>query len=243
MSFFKNNRAVCWAADHWKNLRSHEKVNVVLTALIAFLTLVNVIATVVYVRTFTGSVKESGEQTDKLISVAMLQARAATDFAEAATNSSITAERTFRAEERPIIEVYDVGSPSWMDNSVEKGTGQVVWTYYFKNFGRVPTKDLTFHQHIKIGKGPFKPSFGSKDDGLIVVGPEVPGKTGDFNSMISGRMKKEDYLALLNQNESIQVRIVIEYTDPYGGKYETRVGLARLNMGSIEYLPGENFLQ
>ena len=72
-----------WAKHEWKRLAFHERVNIFLTGIIAFVTAVNVFATVIYVGISIATLQqvrkasvESGQQMDRLIEAAQFQARA-----------------------------------------------------------------------------------------------------------------------------------------------------------------------
>jgi hypothetical protein len=68
----------------WSSLSSVERGNFILTCFIGLLTVINVIATIVYVRTFIKASAATTEQTEKLISAANIQVGAANKMADAA---------------------------------------------------------------------------------------------------------------------------------------------------------------
>src|SRR5258708_40361753 len=83
----------------WESGKIHERINVGLTAIIALFTLINVIATIVYVRTVRKSAKDTSVQTDKIISAANTQASAATDNADSASSMAVSAQNQVTASE------------------------------------------------------------------------------------------------------------------------------------------------
>ncbi len=76
----------------WESGKVHERINVGLTAIIALFTIINVIATVVYVRTVRKSTKDTSVQTDKIISAANTQASASSKNAESADSMAVSAK-------------------------------------------------------------------------------------------------------------------------------------------------------
>src|SRR6266478_5698791 len=76
----------------WQSGRIHERLSVGLTATIALFTIINVIATIVYVRTVRKSAKDTSIQTDKIISAANTQASAASKNTESASSMAISAK-------------------------------------------------------------------------------------------------------------------------------------------------------
>ena len=61
-----------------------------------------------------------------------------------------------------------------------------------------------------------------------------PGKD-DFDTIPSEAITKERAADLLNTDHGVSIRAVIDYTDAYGGVYETEFCLSRLKSGAINY--------
>ena len=75
----------------WESGKLHERLNVGLTGVIALFTIINVIATIVYVCTVWKASREASIQTDKIIGAANIQSGAASKIAESAHEFSVTA--------------------------------------------------------------------------------------------------------------------------------------------------------
>jgi hypothetical protein len=71
--------------EHWD---THQRFNAAITALLLFATGVNAVATIVYVCTYQRASRETGEQTNKIISAANIQASAAAQNAISAQQSA-----------------------------------------------------------------------------------------------------------------------------------------------------------
>ena len=74
----------------WESGTVAERINTRLTMIITFLTLINVAATVVYVRTVRKATRDTGLQTDKLIAAANVQSQAAGKMANASESQAQT---------------------------------------------------------------------------------------------------------------------------------------------------------
>jgi hypothetical protein len=117
----------------WEHLDSAERINAVLTAVIAFLTLVNVLTTVVYVCTFIVSNRGATSQTDKIIRASESQARSAEKMAE--TASSQAKQMIQLAEGTQAAFIF------WtFDNTL---TEPPQFKIYFTNSGKVAAQEFT----------------------------------------------------------------------------------------------------
>jgi hypothetical protein len=154
---------------------------------------------------------------------------------EAITNSS----KQFQADQRPILWVTnDTGTPQVYVNPKDPTTGQILWTWHFTNYGKTPVSELRFRQYMKLGDGDFVPSNGEKEE---VFGAPIPAGKVDTDTVISRELKVSEINDLI-QSGGVTVKIIIEYTDAYKSRYETKVCMNRTNAGSIAYCKDENYI-
>ena len=72
-------------------------------------------------------------------------------------------------------------------------------------------------------------------------GTPVPPNKDDFGTVVSDPgITLEQYNRLLGVDNAIRVRIQMQYTDAYGGNYETEICLGRLVSGAIQYCDGSH---
>ena len=175
--------------------------------------------------------------------------QAAKQAADAAKDSADLAGQSFKfnvdefhAEQRPILWLTDdVGSPAFVPNPLLPNSGQVTWRWRFTNYGKTPVKGMKYLQFMKLGEGPFVPSYGAV--GASTGSPIPPGKI-DESEVVSKPITPGQFQKLLHALEpnGISISIRIEYTDAYGGNYETGICLHKLNMGGIAYCKTGNYI-
>jgi hypothetical protein len=78
-------------------------------------------------------------------------ADAAVTSAQTAQAALKTAQENFRKEQRPIVWLNDLGTPTFIPNrKTADGTGQIVWSWHFTNYGRSPALHLSFDHFMRI---------------------------------------------------------------------------------------------
>ena len=141
---------------------------------------------------------------------------------------------SFREEQRPYVWLMNqLGSPGLA--LVKPPTGQILWSWHLTDYGKTPAYKLVRKQYIKLsGDKIFTPSW---DEQSISHTPiPLPPNKDDFNTVISRPgITAQEFNALMQQDEGIIIRIVVNYVDSYGEHYETGICLGHLASGAIEY--------
>jgi hypothetical protein len=175
-------------------------------------------------------------------------ASAAQDAARFAHDAVIQARDQFRQDERPYIWITNtgIGTPEFtFDKNPKTGqdltTGQITWTYHYTNYGKTPAYDLFSYKLISIGtNSPFRESYGFSKI-KRGKGTPIPPNKDDFGTVVSDPgITPERFKQLLGIDNAIRIRVQMQYTDAYGGQYETEICLGRLVSGSIEYCEGSS---
>jgi hypothetical protein len=143
----------------------------------------------------------------------------------------------FIVDQRPYIWLSNVGAPQIFQNP--DGKVQIVWTFFYLNYGKTPASNMTFEELIRLGDGPFKPTFGQM--GPSISAPLPPNRTGDHATIASEPMSKEDAAKYFSLENGIVVAGTIKYSDAHGNNYETTFCVGKLRTGDIAYeRPAEN---
>ena len=160
-------------------------------------------------------------------------ADAAVTSAQTAQAALKTAQENFRKEQRPIVWLNDLGTPTFIPNrKTADGTGQIVWSWHFTNYGRSPALHMSFDHFMRI-ENATEGSYGS-------VGPSaaapVPTHKDNFATVVSRPgISLDEFNRLFGTDEAIGVAGEISYFDAYGGKYQTTFCLHHLSSGAIGY--------
>jgi hypothetical protein len=171
--------------------------------------------------------------------------KAAQDAAKYAQDALRQAREQFRQDERPYVWITNggIGEPEFILDKNKSGetrtTGQIVWTVHYTNYGKSPAYDLTSDKFISVGaERPFLASFGSPKV-KSGKGTPIPPNKDDFGTVVSEPgITPEQYKRLLGTDNAIRIRVQMQYTDAYGGLYETEICLGRLVSGAIQYCEG-----
>jgi hypothetical protein len=102
------------------------------------------------------------------------------------------ANQLTREARRPYIWLTNngLGSPQFILNANKTGLGQVTWDWHYTNYGQSPAYNVTFLTFIKLGNGPFRPSYGqTKPD----VGAPLPPNKDDFSTVISAPIEPQEF--------------------------------------------------
>jgi hypothetical protein len=186
--------------------------------------------------TFGAIVKQVVEMV-KVYEPIKTQGEAMQRSAKAAENSLAQAETNFRDTQRPYVWLSDNGMPS-IREMPQNGTARILWSWHYTNYGRSPALHLRAKQEIKLGNGPFVPSFdnmGNDPISLLGRGPSLPPNKQDFLTAVSPQIEAGEAVRLQHTEEGITIRMVIVYTDSYGGDYRTDICLYLLATSAISY--------
>jgi hypothetical protein len=120
-------------------------------------------------------------------------ARAAVKAASTAEDALKNARENLRSKQRPIIWLTNnLGAPQFIPNlNKADGTGQIVWDWHFRNYGKTPARHITYRDFMRIeniteeSHGATGPSIGAplptgKDDFATVVSHPAISQT-EFN--------------------------------------------------------------
>jgi hypothetical protein len=142
----------------------------------------------------------------------------------------------FIKEQRPYIWVSDPSEPVFVPDADKPGTGQIVWRWYFTNYGKTPADKPTFRHYMKLGNGQFQLSYREERDDTTAP---VPPTKQDYSRVISkpGITLKE-FNRLMKQDGGIAIRGDLHYLDTGGQPYETIFCLNHFATGEIQYCPG-----
>lgn len=146
----------------------------------------------------------------------------------------------FRQDQRPFVWLTnDLGQPEFVPKPGTP-TGQVVWDWHFTNYGKTPAYGIRFRQYFKVGNE-FRPGFGSTEQPGI--GSPLPPTKVNFSTNVSDPINADEFSRLIDLDQAIAIRIVMEYTDAYGGKYESGFCLERLRTKAITYCQDGNYVK
>jgi hypothetical protein len=161
--------------------------------------------------------------------------------------------RQFRAEERPYIwlTATGIGGPEYFYPSLPptmkldpKKVGQVTWSYHYTDYGKTPAYNVrTTAKLIKIGtRGRFQPSYRlTPHPGQ---GIPIPPGSDNFDTVVSAPpISADTFKHLIETDHAISIKITIEYTDAYGGRYETGMCFTRLKLNASEFCEEGNYIK
>lgn len=139
------------------------------------------------------------------------------------------ARNNFRRDQRPYI---------WMANmtvgpSYDVTRKEIVWNWFYANYGKTPAYQSKGRQFMKLGTGPFK--FSSLH-GDIAFAPLPPNRAGEYDTVFSQPgVTPEEFQAFMQVDGGIQMRVDISYSDSYGGQYYTGFCFSHNANGSVQY--------
>jgi hypothetical protein len=166
------------------------------------------------------------------------ETRAANRIAE---QSLQQAREDFWDEQRPYVWLTSATPPpDFIRNKKDPSVGQIVWSYHFTNYGKAPALGIHFQQFMRLGDGPFKPSYG--ESGESIGSPLPPGKD-DFDTIASDPGITPAQVSRLLDTSGISIKVVFKYTDATARKYETGFCLNRLNLGAVGYCRDGNYIK
>jgi hypothetical protein len=157
-------------------------------------------------------------------------AGAADSAARTAQDTLTDNRKNFRSDERPYMWLGTQITTPQYDNA----TGQIVWNFTDRNYGKTPAKDLQKVSFMKLGDQPFVRSYGEKNGSSAGPPPGV-----DFVGTVFSRpTTREEFDRLFKIDGGIKIKAVLTYTDFSGTKYETGVCLSHQNRGAIGFCEG-----
>ena len=168
---------------------------------------------------------------------------AAEQTATAAQRANSDARDRFRDDQRPYIWVTNtgIGTPEFHPNpDTNPPIGQVLWTIHYTNFGKAPAYGTINHKFIRIGENSkYRKSYRANLPPPQGSGAPTPPGKDDFITVVSAPgISRDEFDRLMKISRSFSAKFIIEYTDAYGGKYETAICLHNLGTGSIQYCDG-----
>jgi hypothetical protein len=167
--------------------------------------------------------------------------KGATDSAKSAQDAIMLARDNFTQDQRPYIWNTNngLGGPEFVlsPNTIPP-TGQIVWNFHYTNYGRSPAYNLIAHSLMRVGIAqPFRESYGSQ--GVHFIGIPMPPNSEQFGTAVSfPSTTRDEYDRLLRIDNAIAIRVHMEYSDAYGGRYETGICAGRLASSAIKYCEG-----
>jgi hypothetical protein len=157
------------------------------------------------------------------------------------------AREQFRQDQRPYIWLTNqgLGFPDFIPTPNSPSSGQVIWTWHYTDYGKTPAYNVRFYDYISIGNRAFARSYQAPTGPDI--GAPLPPNKDDFATVVSEPgITQQEYArvaSIMNTGKTISIRVRIEYTDAYGGDYETGICLNRINTGAIGYCREGNYIK
>jgi hypothetical protein len=153
-------------------------------------------------------------------------ADAASKAANVAEIALRTARDNFRTEQRPIVWLTNnPGSPEFMPNQQKAdGTGRIIWSWHFTNYGKTPALHLSFRHFMTI-ENSSEQSYGSVSP---FASAPLPTSKDDFATVISRPGFSADQFTKLMETNGIGISGEITYSDVYGESYVTTFCLRHL---------------
>jgi hypothetical protein len=176
---------------------------------------------------------------------ASTSAGAATAAANAAKKAIDQSRDQFTKDQRPYVWLTNngIGKPEFAPSPNSAGTGQVVWTYHYTDYGKTPAYNIHISHAIRVGDRPFQ-SYGFK--GKTLGAPLPPGNDVFVTVVSDPGIPKEDWDRLVSKSNikrTVSIHVRMEYSDATGGDYETGICLRLQNNGAIAYCRDGNFIR
>ena len=169
-------------------------------------------------------------------------ADAAKAGADAAIQSLADSRSDFKNDQRPFIWLRNsLETPRFWINPVTKNTGQILWDWHVVNYGKTPVANMQFRQYMKEGSKPFVASYGER--GGNFGSPIPPNADILSDTVVSAPLTPAEYSDLIKTDYGIQIKVIIDYTDLYGGKYETGFCLSRLQNSVVSFCREGNYIK
>jgi hypothetical protein len=204
-----------------------------------------VVCYTVYAGRQSRTMSETLVEIKKQTGYAETSATGATDSAKAARDAVTQARDQFRQDQRPYIWLTNsgLGTPEFIltrPNEVPP-TGQILWTFHYTNYGKSPAYKLRSYKFISVERnGRFSASYGSSK-APSSEGVPVPPNKDDMGTVVSDPgITQAAFNQMTRVDNAIRIKVRLEYSDAYGGKYETAICIGRLVVGSIQYCPSGN---
>jgi hypothetical protein len=136
-------------------------------------------------------------------------------------------------DQTPFMGLTDNLDPPHFRNGGD-GTGQIIWSWKYTNFGRGVAYKVTFDEFIKVGDGPYRRPFGWKK---TAFGGDMPPGKVNFSSAISDPgIQQSEYDRLMGIDNSIGVLIEFEYLDGGGQSHREFLCISHLALGATAFL-------
>jgi hypothetical protein len=225
-------------------IRGAEKWMIYLTSGIVLLTAGMVIVGILQWNAMQGQLGEmkSGGADTKNLAIS-------TDKQATTADAALTLARdNFRREQRPYIWFTLAGAGQiefHQTPRTDPPSGQILWTFHITNYGRSPAYGFQHvREEIKIGDSPFKVIW-QREYKTGGQGTVIPPTKDDFATVVSDPgIALSEFNRLLGIDNSIQVRVRMNYSDGDGFLYETGFCESRLtNGGSIKYCDEGNYIK
>jgi|SRR5271157_1439774 len=206
--------------DDWGGTALHDKANVVLAG---------IGLCVLFTYTF---------YTARMYCANKKAADAAMIAANTAAATLTSAQEQFKIDHRPIL---------WLTNQnyapkLNRPSKQILWEFHLANYGKTPIQSIRYNKYMKVGDKDFTITYGAK--GPSVGPPLPPGSIDYYDDVISEpHITEAEFKRLLGISNSLSIKIVFDYTDAYGGEYQTGVCLTRLNTGAVGYCKEGNYIK
>jgi hypothetical protein len=142
-------------------------------------------------------------------------------------------KQNFQADQRPYIYLAsnNLGEPTFYPNKNTQGTGQVIWTYHYTNYGKTPALNVKRKHYVKVGSKNFEISFQEPE---VKYGVLIPPNMDTFNTVVSSPgISQDEFSKLVASDQAIEIAGEITYSDASGGNYVTNFCIARLSGGAI----------
>ena len=128
----------------------------------------------------------------------------------------------FNMSQRPYLAQTSMraDAPQFYVNPAKSdGSGQLYWNLYITNYGKTPAINIASHQEMSL-EG--KPSF---------------------DTVLSAPMQRQEFDRIMAANQSVSIRVRIQYQDMNGSPYETSICLRRMNVGAITICKKDNYIK
>jgi hypothetical protein len=156
-----------------------------------------------------------------------------------------TTTKQFKQAERPYIWLATFPKiPSFVVAPGETGPdGYIAWDWHYADYGKTPAYNVKITGTIDISAGAinkkrvFEPAK--------QAAPLPPNKDDFSTAIYKTKVTPQEFQRLMNIDQSIVVFGRINYSDAYGGQYETGFCFSNLRTGSAMYCPKpeENYIK
>jgi hypothetical protein len=155
----------------------------------------------------------------------------------------------FNMSQRPYLAQTSMraDAPQFYVNPAKSdGSGQLYWNLYITNYGKTPAINIASHQEMSLEGKPYFLSYGGSGKpagkGIDVGGFQPPGAES-FDTVLSAPMQRQEFDRIMAANQSVSIRVRIQYQDMNGSPYETSICLRRMNVGAITICKKDNYIK